>query len=252
MARRQNSKSRINMLSHQSILQRYALLALLLLEPASSLVQPSVLFHSRQNVLVGVQSQSQLYSSRHMEDEDNTIHNRDETVESLGGRRGFLTKFVLAATSSSMVLWSDSATAQAASDLPMITTEEFGILLRQSAQAIRVVEFSGPQSETVTVRLVDGTAFGLSDVIESPVDPRSPLKIAAQCRENRVPTQFVALQAALAKAPKRNVLYTNERVLEAAQKEREKQARIQQDELAQLFQQQQLQEQQQQLKEKNP
>ena len=130
------------------------------------------------------------------------------------------------------------AATSASSKLPLITTDEFGIILRDSAQAIQVVEFSGPKSETVTVRLVDGTAFGLSDVLESPVDPRSPLKISAMCRENKVPTKFVFLEAALASAPKRNVMYTNERVLKAAEKEREKRARIEQDEtnrLAELF-----------------
>ncbi|KAL7560574.1 hypothetical protein ACA910_001439 [Epithemia clementina (nom. ined.)] len=163
-------------------------------------------------------------------------------------RRWFLISTTTAA--SSLFLSPNEATAVANpnsnNNLPLITTQEFGILLRESAQAIQVVEFSGPKSETVIVQLVDGTAFGLSDVVESPVDPRSPLKVAAMCRENRVPAKFVFLEAALKSAPKKNVLYTNERVLEAAEKEKEKQARMQQDEterLAQLYRMQQQQQQ---------
>jgi hypothetical protein len=121
----------------------------------------------------------------------------------------------------------------------MISSAQFDILLRNSARSVKQVEFSGPKSETVTVRLMDGTAFGIKDVIESSVDPRSPLKIAATCRENLVPTKFVDFEAALAAAPKKKKLYANERVLEAAEKEREKKARMQQDEedrIAALFQ----------------
>ena len=112
----------------------------------------------------------------------------------------------------------------------MVTTTEFTTILRDSARSISRVEFSGPRSETVTVRLIDGTAFGISDAIESPTDPRSPLKIAAACRESGVPTKFVELEAVLANAPKRKKVYTNERVLEAAEKEKERQARMQKDE----------------------
>mmetsp|Transcript_16554 Transcript_16554/g.21661 ORF Transcript_16554/g.21661 Transcript_16554/m.21661 type:complete len:213 (+) Transcript_16554:109-747(+) len=122
--------------------------------------------------------------------------------------------------------------------MPMVTTDEFSTLLKDSAQAVQVVEFSGPKSETIIVRLVDGTSFGIKDIVESSVDPRSPLKIAAICRENRVKTKFLVLAAALENAPKRKVLYTNERVLEAAEKEKAKAARIAKDEearMAELF-----------------
>lgn len=125
-----------------------------------------------------------------------------------------------------------------ANDIPMITSVQFDVLLRESARSIKQVEFSGPKSETVTVLLMDGTKFGIKNVIESSVDPRSPLKIAAVCRENLVPTRFVDFEAALAAAPKKKKLYANERVLEAAEKEKEKKARMQQDEedrIAALF-----------------
>jgi hypothetical protein len=127
---------------------------------------------------------------------------------------------------------------QPAHAIPMITTDEFRIILRDSAQAINVVEFSGPKSEIVTAKLVDGTSFGISDVVESSVDPRSPLKIAAMCRENLVKTKFTTLEAALAGAPKKKKIYANERVQIAAEKEKARKERIENDEaerLAQLY-----------------
>jgi hypothetical protein len=119
-----------------------------------------------------------------------------------------------------------------ASTTPMVTTDEFLIILRDSARSIQVVEFSGPKSETATVKLVDGTAFGIKDVIESPTDPRSPLRIAAYCRENQVPTRFLTIEAALAKAPRRTKVYTNQRVAEANEREKERVARMAADEQA--------------------
>ena len=68
-------------------------------------------------------------------------------------------------------------------NVPMLSLDEFLVILRDSAKSIQRVEFSGPQAETVRVRLIDGTVFGLSDIIESPTDPRSPLKVQAACRE---------------------------------------------------------------------
>jgi hypothetical protein len=64
----------------------------------------------------------------------------------------------------------------------------------------------------VVVVLVDGTLFGLNDIIESSTDPRSPLKVAAICRENGVPTKFINLESLLAKTPKRTKVYANARV----------------------------------------
>ena len=140
----------------------------------------------------------------------------------------------MAALTSTFLMQTNPANA-----IPMITTDEFRIILRDSAQAIKVVEFSGPKSDVVTVKLVDGTSFGLSDVIESPVDPRSPLKIAAMCRENLVATKFSYLEAALSSAPKKKKIYSNERVQIAAEKEKARKERMEQDEadrLAKLYQ----------------
>lgn len=119
---------------------------------------------------------------------------------------------------------------KAAYAIPMISSDEFAIVLRDSALSIQQVEFSGPKGETVMVKLVDGTTFGIKDVIESSVDPRSPLKLAAACRESGVKTKFVELESILANAPKKKKMYTNQRVQDAAEKEREKQERMRQDE----------------------
>ncbi|EEC49417.1 predicted protein [Phaeodactylum tricornutum CCAP 1055/1] len=130
------------------------------------------------------------------------------------------------------------AVALPSNAIPMVTADEFNIILRDSSRSITRVEFSGPKSETVTVRLVDGTAFGIKDIVESSTDPRSPLKIAAACRESGVPSKFVELEAVLANAPKKKKLYTNQRVAEANEKEKERLARIAQDEenrLAELY-----------------
>jgi hypothetical protein len=112
----------------------------------------------------------------------------------------------------------------------MVTTQEFGIIMRDSARSISVVEFSGPKNENVIVKLVDGTAFSISDVVESPVDPRSPLKIASMCRENQVPTKFVDIEALLASNTRKKKIFANARVLEAQEKEREKALRMAKDE----------------------
>ena len=114
---------------------------------------------------------------------------------------------------------------QSAMAIPMASVEEFASILRDSPLSVDVVEFSGPRSETVVVKLVDGTVFGIKDIIESPSDPRSPLKLKAICRDANVRTRFPELEAVLAAAPKKKKLYTNERVqkayeLQAAQKER--------------------------------
>ena len=94
----------------------------------------------------------------------------------------------------------------------------------------------GPRSESVLVKLVDGTTFGIKDIIESSTDPRSPLKVAAACRESGVKTKFVDLEAVLASAPKKKKLYTNQRVQDAQQKEKERLERIQRDEEERLAQ----------------
>ncbi|GAX26804.1 hypothetical protein FisN_9Lh073 [Fistulifera solaris] len=119
---------------------------------------------------------------------------------------------------------------QPAHAIPMVTINEFRTILRDSARSIARVEFSGPRQETVTVVLQDGTTFGISDVIDSSVDPRSPLQVQAMCRENDVPVKFTELEALL-QGKGRGKLYTNERVQQANLKEQERLARMAQDEV---------------------
>jgi hypothetical protein len=140
-------------------------------------------------------------------------------------RRTFLSSAVVGVASSTLLSLPSPVNA-----IPMVSTDEFNTILRDSARSIDVVEFSGPKSETVTVVLVDGTTFGINDIIESSTDPRSPLKIAAMCKANLVPYKFVNIEAVLNATPRKKKMYTNARVLEAAEKEREKSIRMQQDE----------------------
>ncbi|VEU38520.1 unnamed protein product [Pseudo-nitzschia multistriata] len=155
---------------------------------------------------------------------------RNEDTENAFGRRNFL------ATSTAAVATGLLSFQQSAMAIPMATVDEFDTILRDSPLSVNVVEFSGPRSENVVVKLVDGTVFGVKDIVESPTDPRSPLKLAADCREANVKTKFVDFEAMLSGSPKKKKLYTNERVqkayeLQAAQKER-----IRQDELERLRQ----------------
>lgn len=149
-------------------------------------------------------------------------------------RRSILSAMGAFGTATTTLLLSFPRSAHA---IPMISVDEFGIILRDSPLSVQVVEFSGPKSESILVKLVDGTTFGIKDIIESSTDPRSPLKVAAACREEGVKTKFVDLEAILAAAPKKKKMYTNERVQEAQEKEKARLERIQKDEedrLAQL------------------
>jgi hypothetical protein len=131
-----------------------------------------------------------------------------------------------------------SGSALAADTSASVTTTQFEAILRDSSRSISRVEFTGPLSTTVTVKLIDGTSFTIRDVVESSTDPRSPLKIAASCREFAVPTAYPDIVALLASSPRKRKVYTNERVQEAQRKEKERQDRMQQDErerLAELY-----------------
>lgn len=145
-------------------------------------------------------------------------------------RRKFLaSSFAAAATG----LFSFQKSAMA---MPMASADEFNTVLRDSPLSIQVVEFSGPRSETVVVKLVDGTVFGIKDIIESSSDPRSPLKIVASCRDANVKTKFVELEAILAGSPKKKKMYTNERVQKAYELQAERKERMRLDELDRLAQ----------------
>jgi hypothetical protein len=159
-----------------------------------------------------------------------TANNNNNNMQKETTRRGFVvgvTAFVSAAMTISLA-------AQPALAMPMITTDEFGMIIRDSPLSIQVVEFSGPKSETVIVRLVDGSSFGLKDIIESSTDPRSPLKVVAECREGNIQTKFINYESILANAPKKKKMYTNERVQIAYEKELAKKERMKQDEIERL------------------
>ena len=135
-------------------------------------------------------------------------------------------------------------TAQAAS-IPSVSSEEFDSILRTSSKSISLVQLSGPKSETCLVTLVDGTTFSISDLVESPTDPRSPLKLVARCRLYNVPVKNVGLLSALGvidsdssvkigESGKKKKNYSNERVRIAEEKEKEKRARMEEDERERL------------------
>jgi len=150
---------------------------------------------------------------------------------SLPSRRAFLDA-ALATRASTFFLFAAPGPARAG--IPTVTLDEFYIIVRDSGRSISRVEFSGPKSETVQVKLADGTSFGIRDIKESPTDPRSPLKIAAVCRENGIPTKFVDFEAVLASKTTKRKMYTNQRVQEAAAKEKERLERMQRDEKERL------------------
>mmetsp|Transcript_3981 Transcript_3981/g.6098 ORF Transcript_3981/g.6098 Transcript_3981/m.6098 type:complete len:250 (+) Transcript_3981:2-751(+) len=117
---------------------------------------------------------------------------------------------------------------------PMVTAEEFETIIRDSSKSIQLVEFAGTNGEVVTVRLVDGTTFGISDVVESPIDPRSPLKVKAMCRSFNVPTKFTAFDAVLSAAPKKKKVYMNKIVQRAEERTVLQKERLREDEEARL------------------
>jgi hypothetical protein len=149
-------------------------------------------------------------------------------------RRSFF--FTSAATAAAFLTISPPLPALA---IPMVSTPEFESVLRDSARSVQVVEFSGPRSTIATVRLVDGTTFGINDIVDSSTDPRSPLSLAATLRQYKVPCKFTMLEAALSSVPKKKKLYQNDIVQKAAEKEKLRKLRMQQDEddrLAALYQ----------------
>lgn len=130
----------------------------------------------------------------------------------------------------------------AASDLPSVTSAEFDTILKDSAKSILSVELSGPKSETALIRLADGTAFTISDLVESSTDPRSPLKLVARCRLYKIPVKNTGLISAVgggegsivSESGRKKKNYMNPRVKEAQRKEQEKRERMAEDERERL------------------
>jgi len=154
-------------------------------------------------------------------------------------RRNFLASVAVTSMASSALLLPNVASA--AASVPSVTVTEFQEIIRDSAKSIKIVEFSGPRSEAAVAYLVDGTKFAITGLIDSPSDPRSPLKLAAICRASKIPTKFLTLELAISSSgAKKKKSFANSRVQEAAAKEREKKARMEADEqqrLAEVFQQ---------------
>ena len=151
------------------------------------------------------------------------------------GRRSFLSKagVALSAAAAGTIMLPGNANA-----IPGITVAEFESIMRTSARSISIVEFSGSKSETAIVTLLDGTTFSITDLFESSTDPRSPLKLIASCRSYKVPTKNVGLEDALSSfansGSKKKRVYMNERVRVAAEKERAKKIRMDEDEKERL------------------
>lgn len=119
-------------------------------------------------------------------------------------------------------------------NMQMVTVMEFEEILKDSYKSVAIVEFGGVKGENAVVKLIDGTEFGISDIVESSTDPRSPLKLVATCKGYDIPTKFTYLDGFLASSPKRKKVYMNDRLAEAAKKEELKRIRIQEDEQARL------------------
>ena len=130
--------------------------------------------------------------------------------------------------------------ASPAAAIPSVTSAEFDTILKDSAKSILAVELSGPKSETALVKLVDGTTFTISDIVESSTDPRSPLKLVARCRLYKIPVKNTGLLSAvsgegsISDLGKKKKNYMNPRVQEAQLKENAKRERMAEDERERL------------------
>jgi len=149
---------------------------------------------------------------------------------SLVTKRTFLTSVLF--STSMLVSYPKKSNA-----LPGVTVAEFEKIVRDSAKSIKIVELSGPKSETAIVTLKDNTQFAIVDLYESSVDPRSPLKLLATCRLNNVQTKSVGMENALksvSSGSRKKKVYMNQRIQVAAEKEREKAERLKEDEIERL------------------
>ena len=153
---------------------------------------------------------------------------------SMGGRREFGLNLVKTASSAIGISTIIGSPIVANAAIPMVTVEEFEGILKESYKSVSLVEFGGSKGEEAIVKLIDGTEFGISNLVESSTDPRSPLKLVSTCKGYGIPTKFTYLDSFLSTAPKRKKIYMNERLAEAAKKEEEKKLRMQEDEQARL------------------
>lgn len=174
-------------------------------------------------------SRTKLQANCHDDEPSNSKNHR------MMQRRNLLTNLFTA--SSALLLLPAASNAEALS----ITSDEFDIILKDSAKSILSVELSGPKSETAIVKLVDGTTFTISDLVESSVDPRSPLKLVARCRLYKITVRNTGLVSAvtgegniISTSGKKKKNFMNPRVQEAEKKNVEKRARMAEDERERL------------------
>mmetsp|Transcript_23221 Transcript_23221/g.50295 ORF Transcript_23221/g.50295 Transcript_23221/m.50295 type:complete len:226 (+) Transcript_23221:94-771(+) len=173
----------------------------------------------------------------------NTPNNRhDEPSNSkniMMQRRSLLSS--LLAASSTLFLLPTITNAETLS----ISSDEFDVILKDSAKSILTVELSGPKSETAIVKLVDGTTFTISDLVESSVDPRSPLKLVARCRLYKIPVRNTGMVSAvtgegniISSSGKKKKNFANPRVQKAEAlnvKKRERMAEDERERLEELY-----------------
>lgn len=166
-------------------------------------------------------------------------HDTDDTISG-SSRRSFLFRSVGAVgiitsfTTSSCAATDESiSSGSIVGNLPMVTVAEFETILKSSSKSIQGVElFSySPTDQRAIVTLVDGTKFGLSNLmVESPTDPRSPLKLVSTLQRYNVPYKFPLIEEALSKySQTKRKLYLNDAEKEALRKEEEKRERIAKD-----------------------
>jgi hypothetical protein len=157
-------------------------------------------------------------------------------------RRSFLSNLLVRTSSTLLIVPIVTSSSRSnAAVIPSVTTAEFDVILKDSAKSIVAVELSGPKSETAIVRLVDGTTFTISDLVESSTDPRSPLKLVARCRLYKIPIKNTGLLSAvsgglISDSGKKTKSYMNPRVQEAEKKEQAKRERMAEDERDRLEQ----------------
>ena len=184
-------------------------------------------------------SSSQLYAAV-----PNTNNNNQPTKllnnNNIIQRRTLLSN-ILTAPSALLFLPTLSNAAEDSSNIPSVTSSEFDVILKDSAKSISIVELSGPKSETAIVKLVDGTTFTISDLVESSTDPRSPLKLVARCRLYKIPVKNTGLISAvsgdgstISNSGRKKKSYMNPRVQEAEKKEKAKRERMAEDERERL------------------
>jgi hypothetical protein len=171
-----------------------------------------------------------------------TIPSSSNPHQPITERRSFLSNLLVRTSSTLLIVPIVTSSSRSnAVIIPSVTTAEFDVILKDSAKSIVAVELSGPKSETAIVRLVDGTTFTISDLVESSTDPRSPLKLVARCRLYKIPIKNTGLLSAvsgglISDSGKKTKSYMNPRVQEAEKKEQAKRERMAEDERDRLEQ----------------